>query len=81
MSKVPIEKLGAGDIVRIFHFIGARRKKHYMYRLITIEAGVVYAVDISQIATMGFSEAFRTRVETLRGSEFDVIYEAEELVK
>jgi len=26
---VPIE---AGDIVRVFHFVGARRKRHYMYK-------------------------------------------------
>lgn len=26
---IPIER---GDIVRVFHFIGARRKRHYMYK-------------------------------------------------
>lgn len=26
---IPIER---GDIVKVFHFIGARRKKHYMYK-------------------------------------------------
>ncbi|RWO20686.1 hypothetical protein [Mesorhizobium sp.] len=26
---IPIER---GDIVKVFHFIGARRKRHYMYK-------------------------------------------------
>lgn len=26
---VPIER---GDIVKVFHFVGARRKRHYMYK-------------------------------------------------
>lgn len=26
---IPIER---GDVVKVFHFIGARRKRHYMYK-------------------------------------------------
>ncbi len=26
---IPIER---GDIVKVFHFVGARRKRHYMYK-------------------------------------------------
>ncbi len=73
-KQVPIEELREGDVLRVFHFVGARRKKHYMYRLITIdEAGTVVAVDISEIATKGFRNAFRHRVSTLKHSEYEVL--------
>lgn len=29
MRGIPIER---GDIVKVFHFVGARRKRHYMYK-------------------------------------------------
>ena len=38
---VPISK---GDLVRSFHFIGARRKIHYLYHTVVDEGGVLYMV-------------------------------------
>lgn len=40
---IPIER---GDIVKVFHFVGARRKRHYMYKqclgVMTISSGSRY---------------------------------------
>lgn len=31
------------DILKVFHFIGARRKKHYMYKWVILKDGELYA--------------------------------------
>ena len=36
---VPIEEF---DVLKIFHFIGARRKKHYMYKVAILWNGRLY---------------------------------------
>lgn len=31
------EQILEGDLLKVFHFIGARRKKHYMYQVVVME--------------------------------------------
>lgn len=45
---IPIER---GDIVKVFHFIGARRKRHYMYKQ-------CLGVDRYRVTPEGWSAVF-----------------------
>ena len=39
-----------GDIIRVFHFIGARRKKHYMYKYVTVKNDELYALHTGTLS-------------------------------
>lgn len=43
-----------GDVVKVFHFIGARRKKHYMYKTIVETQQGVLAACSSELGTKPF---------------------------
>lgn len=34
------------DLLKCFHFIGARNKKHYMYKYVTVKDGHLYALHL-----------------------------------
>ena len=48
-----------GDVLKVFHFTGARRKRYYMYKLVAEFNGVLCGVDIGQLATKPRDEAHR----------------------
>jgi len=35
------------DVIKIFHFIGARRKKHYMYKWVRLVDGVLVGMHLT----------------------------------
>lgn len=45
-------EIHAGCVIRVFHFIGARKKKHYMYKLVSAHNGVLYALHIENLHPM-----------------------------
>lgn len=48
-----------GDVLKVYHFTGARRKKHYMYKLAIEEMGYFYGIDICHLATKNLDTAHR----------------------
>jgi len=42
-----------GDVLKVFHFIGARRKKYYMYKLVKhkTKGGTRDFIDVSHLTT------------------------------
>ncbi len=38
-----------GAVIRVFHFIGARRKRHYMYKQVSVSKGELYALHLGQL--------------------------------
>ena len=50
--------VAVGDIVKVFHFTAARRRKVYMYKLVADVPGVgIRAVDLGESVTKGISKA------------------------
>ena len=37
------------DVIRVFHFIGARRKKHYMYKYVVVKNEELYALHTGKL--------------------------------
>jgi len=35
------------DVLKVFHFIGARRKKHYMYKMAILWEGKLYGAHLN----------------------------------
>ncbi len=61
MSK---HKFQEGDILKIFHFIGARHKKHYMYKVVGMDsAGELVAYDIPELMQLGKEKAHTCRLK------------------
>jgi len=42
-----------GDVIKVFHFIGARKKKHYMYKVIIKKQERLLCYCISELALKG----------------------------
>jgi hypothetical protein len=49
---IPIRE---GDLVKVFHFIGARKKKYFMYKLIHKIDGRWYGAHVHKIPELGLS--------------------------
>ncbi len=53
MENVPEDKNGKpvtrGSVIKLFHFTGRRRKKHYMYKVIDYIEGQWYGIDITSL--------------------------------
>lgn len=43
---IPIEE---GDILKVYHFTGARRKKHYMYKMAVLWDGKMYGSHLNSV--------------------------------
>lgn len=39
-------KIEENDLLRVFHFIGARKKKYYMYKVAILVEGYWYGLDV-----------------------------------
>ncbi len=52
-SKIVYDKRGievcVGDVLKVFHFTGGRRKKYYMYKIAVIRDGYLLAADAVQL--------------------------------
>lgn len=46
-----------GDVLKVFHFVGARRKRYYMHKLVVEHDGELCGVDICDLATKPLAEA------------------------
>lgn len=55
----------AGDVLKVFHFRGARRKKYYMYKVAKEWQGKLWAFNVSELATNGGESCHKCRMETL----------------
>ena len=42
------------DLLKIFHFIGARRKKYFMYKWVRLNEGYLYAMHIEDNTNYGY---------------------------
>ena len=50
--------VAVGDIIKVFHFIAARNRRVYMYKIIADIPGVgIRAVDLGEATTKGISNA------------------------
>jgi hypothetical protein len=43
---IPIEEC---DILKVFHFIGARKKKYYMYKMAILRDGKLYGAHLNSL--------------------------------
>lgn len=43
-----------GDLLKSYHFTGARRKKYWLYHLATIRDGAMWIVNVHNLATTNF---------------------------
>lgn len=60
-----------GDVLKVFHFIGARRKRYYMYKVAALKNMELKAFDITEVAQLGFHEAHYCRLESL--DDFEIV--------
>jgi len=61
-----------GDILKVFHFIGAvRRQRHYMYKVAVEKDGHLVAMDIKELALLGFDKAHTCRMEYV--GDFEIL--------
>jgi len=78
MEKIYYDKNGypvcCGDVLRVFHFIGPRRKRFYMWKVVMENykrrKGMV-AADIRELATLGADECHVCDMEAL--GEFEIV--------
>lgn len=42
-----------GDLLKVFSFVGSRRKKYFMYKLVTEKNGKLYAVAAHEVVNKG----------------------------
>lgn len=53
MNHVVRDKTGRpiheGDVIKLFHFFGARRKKHFMYKHVTVKNERLYALHLGRL--------------------------------
>lgn len=56
---LPADKKGIeirpGDVLKVFHFVGARNKQHYMYKVVHQIDGYLYAAHAHTIYLEGLS--------------------------
>lgn len=67
------KRIEEGNILRVFHFIGGRRKIHYMYKICAKKEGHLVAMDIFELYTQGREKAHTCRLEALPLCETEVI--------
>jgi hypothetical protein len=62
-----------GCVLKIFHFIGGRRKRHYMYKVAIEVKGELLAFDIYELALLGQEKAHRCRMMHTTPAETEII--------
>lgn len=45
------------DVLKVFHFVGARKKRYYMYKHVTVRNGELYALHLMPTRE-GFSDGY-----------------------
>ena len=65
-----------GDILKIYHFTGARRKKHYIYKVIGYDQfKTLQAYNIPELMELGANKAHTTRINyILKYCQYEIIY-------
>ena len=58
-----MDKYEAGQILKCYHFTGARRKKHYIYKVLANYKGKLLAVNIEQLARLGMEHAHKCEIK------------------
>jgi hypothetical protein len=65
------------DVLKVFHFIGARRKKHYMYKIVVLHDGLLYGSHIdSNPLKPGYPLWITSQddTEVVQSSNYDKLY-------
>ena len=57
------------DLLKVFHFIGARRKKHYMYKLVRIIDGRMSGMHLNYRNEYFNLEAIANESGIIKGAE------------
>ncbi len=57
-----------GDVLKVFHFIGRRNKKYYMYKVVTEDAERLYATNVTSLI-LDPVRPHRCRLEALGNKE------------
>lgn len=66
------KRIEDGFILRVFHFIGARKKKHFMYKIASrLPTGRMLAIDISELYELGKTDAHSCPLECC--SEIEIL--------
>lgn len=65
------KRIEAGDILKVFHFIGSRNRHHFMYKVAVEKNGELVGMDIKELAMLGFDKAHTYRLAScsLEGTE------------
>jgi hypothetical protein len=58
-----------GDIIQCFHFIGRRKRKHFMYKIVSHDAttGTWWAHDITELFQKGLDSGHKCRLQAVCG--------------
>lgn len=75
MKKLKLEDIKEFDILKVFHFVGSRRKKHYMYKIAVKKNEHLVAMDILELAEKGFDKAHTCRLEFLPPENTEIVHE------
>jgi hypothetical protein len=64
-----------GDLIKTFHFTGARRKKYFMYHTAVEREGVLYMVPIADLEPTCANQGGTCRVEAIirAGADIEII--------
>lgn len=64
-----------GDVVKVFHFIGARNKKHYMYKIIHELDGHLYGAHAHNVHKDGISlgNSYALPRESCRLDDYEIV--------
>lgn len=65
--------IGEGFILKVFHFIGARNKKYYMYKIAAVKNGHLVAMCIKELLTKGKDHAHTCRMEALPLEDTEIV--------
>lgn len=74
-KKYPLDKKGIeilpGDLVKVFHFIGPRNKKYFMYKIIHEVDGHLAAAHVHRIYIEGLQWKNSYSLELYRGKQLE----------
>lgn len=60
-----------GDVLKVFHFVGARRKKHYMYKLAVSWNGKLYGAHL--ISNTPTTPAYPLWTGTENSQDYEIV--------
>lgn len=67
-------KFKPGHLIKYFHFVGRRNKKHFMYKLVMDVPGLgLRAFDVEELATLGIEKAHMCRLDHLTTERTEIL--------